>query len=175
MPTFKACGEVETPQLISLLKKVDRRCFGRSPNYFPSPTLSPSLPFYIVYLLPLQGDLQPHQRCEHRSTRRRSEATLRCCSNGSRYRDAAHCSGVRHAKLPISSRQFHSTLARRVLSTHHLDSLGLSRARGLKLRCEESICFIRKQLDLPQVGCKKCFQVCMYVDRNAVGFSCKLL
>ena len=38
---------------------------------------------------------QPDQRCEHRSTRRRSEATLRCCSTASRYRDAAHCSGIR--------------------------------------------------------------------------------
>ena len=100
MPTFKACGEVEIPQLISLLKKVDRRCFGRSPNYFLSPTLSPSLPLCSVYLLPLQGDLQPHQRCEHRSTRRRSEAPLRCCSTASRYRDAAHCSGIRPTKLP---------------------------------------------------------------------------
>ena len=43
---------------------------------------------------------QPDQRCEHRSTRRRCEATLRCCSTASRYRDAAHCSSIRPTKLP---------------------------------------------------------------------------
>ena len=62
----------------------------------------------------------------------------------------------------MSSRQFHSALARRVLSTLHqmgilaagiefrdkrVPGLGVRRARGLKLRCEESIIFIRKQLE----------------------------
>ena len=43
---------------------------------------------------------QPDQRCEHRSTGRRSETTIRCCSTASRYRDAAHWSGIRPTKLP---------------------------------------------------------------------------
>ena len=43
---------------------------------------------------------QPDQRCEHRSTGPRSEATLRCCSTASRYRDAAPCSGIPPTKLP---------------------------------------------------------------------------
>ena len=87
--------------------------------------------------------------------------------------------------LPLSSRQFHSTLARRVLSALHqmgilsaggefgikcMPRLGLSRARGLKLRCEESIISFgsnldvwsskKRRTDLPLYpGCKKCIQV----------------
>ena len=108
-----------------------------------------------------------------------------------RHPDAAHCSGVQHAYCPFQADSFTARwlgescqhiiidqmdiLSGREFRVKRMPRLGPSRARGLKLRCEESIFFIRKQLDLPQVGCKKCFQVCMYVDRNAVGFSCKLL
>ena len=56
----------------------------------------------LVYCIPLAvaGGPSARSTVQHRSTRRRSEATLRCCSTASRYRDAAHCSSIRPTKLP---------------------------------------------------------------------------